>query len=97
MVAGTFNLREASAMQSGLLGMDWLIMPWNNPFMIPAFILFFVAALAETKRAPFDLPEAESELVAGFLTAHRFTEHVAHRLDRLATLPVDDLVESLLE
>ena len=70
MVAGTFNLIDASAQQAGMWGMDWFIMPWNNPFMLPAFALFFVAALAETKRAPFDLPEAESELVAGFLTEY---------------------------
>ena len=70
MAAGTLDLRAASAMQSGLWGMDWLIMPWNNPFMLPAGVLFLVAALAETKRAPFDLPEAESELVAGFMTEY---------------------------
>jgi len=68
MVAGTFNMREASAMQADWFGMHWLM--FRNPFMLPAFVLFFVAALAETKRAPFDLPEAESELVAGFMTEY---------------------------
>jgi NADH-quinone oxidoreductase subunit H len=68
LVAGTFNLIEASQMQSGWFGMHWFI--FQNPFMLPAGVLFFVAALAETKRAPFDLPEAESEIVAGFMTEY---------------------------
>ena len=68
MVVGTFNLVDASAQQSGWFGMHWLV--FQNPFVLPAFVLFFVAALAETKRAPFDLPEAESELVAGFMTEY---------------------------
>jgi len=68
MVAGTFDLREASAMQAEWWGMGWFL--FRNPFMLPAGLLFLVAALAETKRAPFDLPEAESELVAGFMTEY---------------------------
>ncbi len=70
MVAGSFDLIEVSRGQAGSFGLGWYIWPWVNPFMLPAFVLFFTAILAETKRAPFDLPEAESELVAGFMTEY---------------------------
>lgn len=68
MVVGTFNLIDASAQQASWFGMHWIV--FQNPFVLPALVLFSIAALAETKRAPFDLPEAESELVAGFMTEY---------------------------
>jgi len=68
MTLGTFSLLDASAAQSGWFGMRWAV--FQNPVNVPAFLIFWIAALAETKRAPFDLPEAESELVAGFMTEY---------------------------
>ncbi len=61
ILCGTFNLTEIIEAQQSV----WYIVP-----LLPIFILFFISALAETNRTPFDLPEAESELVAGFMTEH---------------------------
>jgi NADH-quinone oxidoreductase subunit H len=68
LLAGSFNLRDIITAQAhhperGILG-------WNIWPQILGFICFFVAAVAETNRVPFDLPEAESELVAGFHTEY---------------------------
>ena len=68
LLAGSFNLRDIINAQAhhperGIFG-------WNIWPQILGFICFFVAAVAETNRVPFDLPEAESELVAGFHTEY---------------------------
>jgi NADH-quinone oxidoreductase subunit H len=57
LCAGSLNLSKIVLAQEDI----WYIIP-----LFPVFILFFVSALAETNRAPFDLPEAEAELVAGY-------------------------------
>ncbi len=65
MTAGTLNLVALSQQQGGGL-QTWLI--FRNPFAFAAFFVYFIASLASNKRAPFDLPESESELVAGYHT-----------------------------
>ena len=63
MTAGTLNMVQLGHLQGGGLH-TWLI--YKNPFVFLSFFSYFVASLASNKRAPFDLPESESELVAGF-------------------------------
>ncbi|MDG2321422.1 MAG: NADH-quinone oxidoreductase subunit NuoH [Rhodospirillaceae bacterium] len=68
ITAGTLNLTELVLAQSEpLFGVlpGWYFIPH-----FPMFIVFFISVLAETNRHPFDLPEAESELVAGFMTEY---------------------------
>jgi len=67
LIAGDFSLRTIVDKQAGAgLG----LLTWNIFPQIIGFICFFIAAVAETNRVPFDLPEAESELVAGFHTEY---------------------------
>jgi NADH-quinone oxidoreductase subunit H len=76
LCVGSLNLSAIVAAQDtkwGLLGWYWLP-------LLPMFVIFYVSALAETNRPPFDLVEAESELVAGFMVEYGSTPYLLFML-----------------
>src|SRR6202167_3924088 len=76
LCVGSLNLSDIVAAQDsayGLFGWYWL-------WLLPMFVVFFVSALAETNRPPFDLVEAESELVAGFMVEYGSTPYMMFML-----------------
>ncbi|MCC6949124.1 MAG: NADH-quinone oxidoreductase subunit NuoH [Bradyrhizobiaceae bacterium] len=76
LCAGSLNLSKIVEAQSGSLGLfQWYWLP-----LLPMFVIFFVSALAETNRPPFDLVEAESELVAGFMVEYSSTPYLLFML-----------------
>jgi len=86
LCVGTLNLTGIVEHQrthglAVMLGVPWLsILNWFWLPLFPMFIIFFVSALAETNRPPFDLPEAESELVAGFAVEYSSTPYLLFML-----------------
>jgi NADH-quinone oxidoreductase subunit H len=75
IMAGTASTSEIVAAQAddprlAVFGVEVTIPGWYAVLLLPAFLVFLASAVAETNRAPFDLPEAESELVAGFMTEY---------------------------
>jgi NADH-quinone oxidoreductase subunit H len=68
IITGTLDLQETCFQQSGNGLLGWNIL--KHPVLIVSFFIFFIAGLAESNRSPFDLPEAESELVGGYHTEY---------------------------
>ena len=91
LCAGTLNLSGiVLSQQTGIAG--WLGVPWATFLnwywipLFPMFIVFFISALAETNRPPFDLPEAESELVAGFMVEYSSTPYMMFMLGEYVSI-----------
>lgn len=76
LCVGSLNLTDIVMAQDG----KWGILGWYFIPLFPMFVVFYVSALAETNRPPFDLVEAESELVAGFMTEYGSTPYLLFML-----------------
>ena len=76
LCVGSLNMADIVKAQEGAYGLfNWYWLP-----LFPMFVVFFISALAETNRPPFDLPEAESELVAGFMVEYSSTPYLLFML-----------------
>ena len=86
LCAGSLNLSTIVEAQqkhglASLIGLPWLtFLNWYFLPLFPMFVIFYVSALAETNRPPFDLVEAESELVAGFMVEYGSTPYLLFML-----------------
>jgi len=86
LCVGSLNLTHIVIAQREMglahaIGLPWLtFLNWFWLPLFPMFVIFFISALAETNRPPFDLPEAESELVAGFMVEYSSTPYLLFML-----------------
>ncbi len=100
LCAGSLNLTDIVHAQNHGLGtklglpnsfLDWYFIP-----LFPMFIIFFISALAETNRPPFDLVEAESELVAGFMVEYSSTPYLLFMLGEYVAITMMCAMTSIL-
>ncbi|MFG6559934.1 MULTISPECIES: NADH-quinone oxidoreductase subunit NuoH [unclassified Sulfitobacter] len=89
---GSMNFSSIVAAQDG----DWGLLNWYFLPHFPMLVLFFISALAETNRPPFDLPEAESELVAGYQVEYSSTPFLLFMIGELVAVVLMCALVSLM-
>jgi NADH-quinone oxidoreductase subunit H len=82
LCVGSLNLSAIVAAQDG----KWGVLGWYWLPLFPMFVVFFISALAETNRPPFDLPEGESEIVAGFMVEYGSTPYMLFMLSEYVAI-----------
>jgi len=92
LCVGSLNLTDVVNSQDRGLGM----FGWYWLWLLPMFVIFFVSALAETNRSPFDLPEGESELVAGFFSEYSSMTFAMFFLGEYANMILMSAMTSIL-
>ncbi len=100
LCVGSLNLTDiVLSQQDGLgtkFGLTNSFLDWHWLSLFPMFIIFFISALAETNRPPFDLPEAESELVAGFMVEYGSTPYMLYMLGEYAAIVLMSALTTIL-
>lgn len=99
LIAGTLSLREIVNQQAGLWsnsGVLSLLPRWNLFLQPLGFLIYFTAAIAETNRIPFDLPEGETELVAGFHTEYSSFKFAIFFMSEYANMVTVSAIATLL-
>ncbi|WP_082072859.1 NADH-quinone oxidoreductase subunit NuoH [Hyphomicrobium sp. 99] len=90
LCVGSLNVTDVvNSQRTGVgttLGMTSSLLDWHWLPLFPMFIIFFISALAETNRPPFDLVEAESELVAGFMVEYSSTPYLLYMLGEYVSI-----------
>ena len=90
LCVGSLNMSDIVLAQKDgpgtMVGLPPSFLDWHWFALFPLFIIFFISLLAETNRPPFDLPEAESELVAGFMVEYSSTPYVMFMLGEYAAI-----------
>jgi NADH-quinone oxidoreductase subunit H len=103
ILAGSLNLQEIVTAQGGGFW-NWYVFGGPGPLwtkiltvvMLPMAVIFFISGLAETNRPPFDLPEAESELVAGYAVEYSSTPYLLFQIGEYANIVLICAMTSIL-
>ena len=100
LCVGSLNMSDiVKAQGTGIgtrLGLAPSLLDWHWLPLFPMFVIFFISALAETNRPPFDLPEAESELVAGFMVEYSSTPYLLFMLGEYVAIVTMCAMTSIL-
>jgi len=92
----TFEIVEAQRNAFTILGFDFGWQTWNWLILLPSFCIYVISMVGETNRAPFDLPEAESELVSGYITEYSGFRYAAYFLSEYINMATVSAIATTL-